>query len=151
LNASAQPEREQREREQPGPTDQREPTTDRWHIRLEVDEPESRVAAAVDDDGVVIGLATAGVTRDQDGGPAWELYSIQVTAEQQGSGMADDLIRLTAADPGAQLDTTVWVRGENARAQSFYRRHGFTVEGATREDETVGASEVRMVRRCDKR
>jgi ribosomal protein S18 acetylase RimI-like enzyme len=116
-------------------------------MRLEVDEPESRVASATDEDGTIIGLATAGVTRDDDAPTPWELYSINVVAHQQGSGLADDLIRVTA---GAG-DTTVWVRTENGRAQSFYRRHGFRIEGATAVDEVTGASEVRMVRRCVER
>ena len=124
-----------------------EPPGVRWRIRLEVDEPESRVASATDEDGTIIGLATAGVTRDDDAPTPWELYSINVVAHQQGSGLADELIRVTA---GAG-DTTVWVRTENGRAQSFYRRHGFRIEGATAVDRATGAPEVRMVRRSVER
>jgi ribosomal protein S18 acetylase RimI-like enzyme len=124
-----------------------QPSAGRWRTRLEVDEAESRVVAAIDEDGMVIGLATAGVTRDQDRATNWELYSINVTAQQQGSGMADDLIGLTAGDN----DTTVWVRRENARAQAFYRRHGFTDDGASTVDEITGVCEIRMVRRAAKR
>jgi ribosomal protein S18 acetylase RimI-like enzyme len=120
-----------------------EPTARRWRLRLEVDEPESRVAAAIDEDGTIVGLATAGATRDEDAQTAWELYSINVVAEQQGSGLADDLIRVTAGEG----DTTVWVLTENARAQSFYRRHGFRNEGATTVHEVTGVCEMRMVRR----
>ena len=116
-------------------------------MRLEVDEPGSRVAAAIDDDGTILGLATAGATRDDDAPTAWELYSINVTAGQQGGGMADDLIRITAGG----TDTTVWVLAENDRAQSFYSRHGFRVEGATTVDEVTGACEIRMVRRSAER
>lgn len=104
------------------------------------------MAAAIDDDGMVVGLATAGVTRDLDRATDWELYSINVTEQQQGSGMADDLIRVVAGDN----DTTVWVLHENARAQGFYRRHGFRVEGASTVDESTGAREIRMVRRAAK-
>jgi len=112
-------------------------------LRLELDEPESRVAAAIDAEGTIIGLATAGATRDEDAATAWELYSINVVAELRGSGVADDLLRVTAGDS----DTTVWVLAENARAQRFYNRHGFRIEGATTVDEPAGASEIRMVRR----
>lgn len=112
-------------------------------IRLEVDEPGSRVATATDAGGTVIGLATAGATRDADAPTAWELYSINVVAGQQGSGLADDLIHEVARD----LDTTVWVLTDNARAQAFYRRHGFRNEGATTLDEATGLPEMRMVRR----
>jgi len=111
-------------------------------MRLEVDEPGSRVAAAIDAEGTILGLATAGVNRDTDALTAWELYSINVTAEQQGSGMADDLIAITAGS----RDTTVWVLTGNLRAQSFYSGHGFLAEGASKLDEVTGAREIRMVR-----
>jgi ribosomal protein S18 acetylase RimI-like enzyme len=112
-------------------------------MRLEVDEPGSRVAVALDEGGTILGLATAGAARDHDAPTAWELYSINVVARQQGSGMADDLIRTTAGSS----DTTVWVLAQNARAQSFYTRHGFRVEGASAVDEVTGARQIRMVRR----
>ena len=111
-------------------------------MRLEVDEPESRVAAAIDEDGTIIGLATAGVTRDDDAVTVWELYSINVVAQQQGGGVADDLIRVAAGE----RDTMVWVLTENARAQSFYSRHGFKIEGAATTDEATGGRQIRMVR-----
>src|SRR5450631_3812762 len=56
----------------------------RWSLRLEVDEPGSMVAAALDEVGSMIGLATAGATRDEHALTAWELYSINVAFEQQG-------------------------------------------------------------------
>jgi ribosomal protein S18 acetylase RimI-like enzyme len=112
-------------------------------MRLEVDEPGSRVATAVDHDGTVVGLAAAGAARDDDAPTDWELYSINVTADQQGSGMADDLIRLSTRN----RDSTVWLLRDNGRASAFYRRHGFSCDGATRADEITGACEIRMVRR----
>jgi GNAT superfamily N-acetyltransferase len=111
-------------------------------MRLEVDEPESRVVAATDQEGTIIGLATAGATRDGDAPTPWELYSINVVALRQGAGVADDLIASAAGD----RDTTVWVLAQNTRAQSFYSRHGFILEGAARVDEVTGNTEVRMVR-----
>lgn len=114
-----------------------------WRLRLEVDEPESKVAAAIDEDGTIIGLATAGATRGDHALTAWELYSINVVPEQLGSGLADDLIRVTAGE----ADTTVWVLSGNTRAQRFYNRHGFRAEGASTVDEVTGASQMRMVRR----
>jgi len=101
------------------------------------------VAAAIDASGTVIGLAAGGVATDENGPTAWELYSINVAAEQQGSGVADDLIRATVS----QRDASVWVLRDNDRAQAFYRRHGFSVEGATRTHEGTGAPEIRMMRR----
>lgn len=120
-----------------------EPSVGRWRLRLEVDEAGAMVAAALDETGEIIGLAAAGTTRDPDAPTAWELYSINVLAQRQGSGVADDLMQATAGDS----DLTLWVAAENARAQRFYDRHGFRIEGATRAKEVTGALEVRMVRR----
>lgn len=113
-----------------------------WQLRLEVDEPEARVATAVDDRGTIIGLAAAGSTRDGDAPTPWELYSINVVLAQRGSGVADELIRVTAGDK----DASVWVLAENGRAQSFYHRHGFAIEGAAALDEVTGGRTLRMVR-----
>ena len=114
-------------------------------MRLEVDEPGSRVAAAIDRDGTIIGLATAGVPREGDAPTAWELYSINVVAERRGSGVADDLFRVVVGDGDG--DTAVWVLTDNARAWSFYSRHGFRTDGATTVGEVTGSREIRMVRR----
>lgn len=119
------------------------PPVGRWRTQLDVDELESRVAAALDETGAIIGLAAAGATRDPDAPTAWELYSINVVAHQQGSGLADDLMQTTAGD----RDLTLWVLAENATAQRFYDRHGFRIEGATRMHEVTGAPEMRMIRR----
>jgi ribosomal protein S18 acetylase RimI-like enzyme len=120
-----------------------EPSVGRWRLRLEVDEAGARVAAALDETGETIGLAAAGATRDPDAPTAWELYSINVVAQQQGSGVADDLMQATAGD----RDLTLWVAAESARAQRFYDRHGFRIEGATRMQEVTGVLEMRMLRR----
>jgi len=115
----------------------------RWRLRLEVDEAGARVASALDETGETIGLAAAGATRDPDAPTAWELYSINVVTQQQASGVADDLMQATSGD----RDLTLWVAAENARAQRFYDRHGFRIEGATRMHEVTGAPEMRLVRR----
>ena len=120
-----------------------EPSVARWRLRLEVDEAGARVASALDETGETIGLAAAGATRDPDVPTAWELYSINVVAQQQGSGVADDLMQATTGD----RNLTLWVAAENARAQRFYDRHGFRIEGATRMHEVTGAPEMRLVRR----
>ena len=71
------------------------------------------------------------------------LYSINVMANQQGSGLTDDLMQATTGD----RDMTLWVLAENARAQRFYDRHGFRLEGTARMHAVAGAPELRMVRR----
>lgn len=113
----------------------------RWRLRLEVDELESKVATAIDEAGTIIGLATAGATRDPDAPTAWELYSINVSAAHHGTGVAD---RLIAAVMG-ERPATLWAAKDNHRAHAFYRRHGFSDEGANRVHESSGAPEIRMI------
>ena len=111
-------------------------------VRLEVDDADARVLVAVDDDGEVVGMATAGLTRDADAPTEWELYSINTVAAVHGSGLADRLLDATIGARAASL----WVLGTNARAKAFYRRHGFVADGATKVHEGSGRPEVRMVR-----
>jgi GNAT superfamily N-acetyltransferase len=117
-------------------------TADRWRLRFEMDEPDGIVVVATGADGEIVGLASAGPTRDEDAPTEWELYAINVLAAHHGTGVADQLIAAVIA----QRPATLWVVRENARAHAFYRRHGFTTGGATKVHEATGASEVRMVR-----
>jgi GNAT superfamily N-acetyltransferase len=113
----------------------------RWRLRFELDEPDGIVVVSTEPDGAITGLASAGPTRDIDAPTPWELYSINVLAACQGTGVADQLI---AAVIG-QRPTTLWVVEDNARAHAFYGRHGFSVEGGTRCQESTGAPEIRMI------
>jgi ribosomal protein S18 acetylase RimI-like enzyme len=118
-------------------------SAERWRLRFEMDEPAGVVIVATGLDGETVGFATAGPTRDEDSPTEWELYSINVLAAHQGTGVANQLMAAAVAHRPA----TVWVLTENARAQGFYTRHGFRVDGATRVHEASGAPEMRMVRR----
>lgn len=118
-------------------------SAERWRLRLEMDEPDGVVVVATGPDGEIAGIASAGPTRDQDAPTEWELYAINVLAAHHGTGVADQLIDAVIA----QRLATLWVLRENARAQGFYRRHGFDVEGATKTHDATGAPEIRMVRR----
>jgi ribosomal protein S18 acetylase RimI-like enzyme len=115
----------------------------RWKLRFEMDEPDGTVLVATGPDGEIVGFAAAGPTRDGDAPTDWELYAINVLADHYGTGVADQLIIAALAERSA----TLWVLNDNARAEAFYRRHGFSVEGATKLHDGTGASEMRMVRR----
>ncbi len=115
---------------------------ERWRLRFEMDEPDGVVVVATGHDGEIVGIASAGPARDEQALTEWELYSINVLAEHRGSGAADQLITAAVADRPA----TLWVVRDNPRADAFYRRHGFSVEGATKIHEGSGASEIRMIR-----
>jgi ribosomal protein S18 acetylase RimI-like enzyme len=112
-------------------------------LRFEMDEPDGIVVVATGQDGEIVGFASAGPSRDEDAPTGWELYAINVLAAHHGTGIADQLINAVIAQRAA----TLWVVADNARAQGFYRRHGFGVEGAAKVHEGTGAPEVRMI--CD--
>ena len=113
-----------------------------WRLRVEMDEPDGIVVVATGVDGEIVGLATAGPTRDEDAPTVWELYSINVVAEQRGTGVADQLITAVMGE----RPTTLWSVRENGRAHAFYRRHGFTRQGGTMHDQPSDAVEIRMIR-----
>ena len=92
--------------------------------------------------GAVVGFATFAAARDDGPPTAGELWAINVLAAHHGSGVADELMAATVGDRPAYL----WVVEQNLRAQAFYRRHGFAVDGATTVHEATGARELRMVR-----
>ncbi|MFF2623764.1 GNAT family N-acetyltransferase [Oerskovia jenensis] len=64
--------------------------------------------------------------------PTVELSKIYVHPASQGTGVASDLLRAALdAAPALVPDKAVWLgtNGENARAQAFYRKHGFAFAG----------------------
>ena len=107
-----------------------------------MDEPDGVVVVATGPDDEIVGIASAGPTRDDDARTPWEVYAINVLAAHHGTGVADQLITAVIA----QRPVTLWVLRDNARARAFYRRHGFGVEGATKIHDGTGAPEIRMVR-----
>ncbi|MEV6427481.1 GNAT family N-acetyltransferase [Nocardia sp. NPDC051463] len=97
--------------------------------------------ALVDDE--VIGFVSAGQTRDRPPVPAIELNALYIRSPWYGTGVADELIH-TVLDP--QTPVSLWVFEENPRAQSFYRKHGFELDGTRRVEAFTPSFEVRMVR-----
>jgi ribosomal protein S18 acetylase RimI-like enzyme len=94
------------------------------------------------DDHGIVGMATSGPPRDDDPPAPEELYAINVLARAHGTGLADDLMAHALGDRPAYL----WVLEGNARALSFYRRHGFRDEGGRKPEPATGVVEIRMAR-----
>lgn len=125
-----------------------ESSADRWRTiaeRAEAAEADGLITriAVHQPTGAIAGFATAGAARDDDPPTPRQLWAINVLAAHHRSGVADLLMAATIADDPAYL----WVVEQNARAQSFYRRHGFTPDGGRVRDEDLAADEIRMVRR----
>lgn len=110
---------------------------DGWRRNLAA--PEITTVLAETADGTVVGMASSGPARpiehlpdaaDGEGGtagavPALELFAIYVLPSQQGTGLADRLMAATVGTKPARLR----VLDGNARAEAFYRRHGFEALG----------------------
>ncbi len=114
---------------------------EQWE-RIRVRYPGHTCVALVDDE--VIGFASAGPPRDESPVTPTELNALYVRVAWYGTGVAHDLIRAAVA-PG--IPCSLWVFEKNPRAQAFYRKHGFELDGASRIEAFTPAIEVRMVRR----
>lgn len=115
---------------------------DNWRQRAADPEIARLTLVAHDEQGRVVGFASAGPTRDEYALTEWELYAVNLLPRVQGTGLADELIERAVGTRPA----TLWVLEGNARAQAFYRRHGFVAEGAHARHDGTGAPEIRMVR-----
>lgn len=122
---------------------------ERWAEHLS-NGPRDGVRTWVADDGSrILGFASVGPARDEDAGrDDEEIYSIYLDPKMWGKGVARDLMRTVLAEVATAGALTLWVLADNARARHFYRRHGFTPDGAERLEELGGVQllEVRYRR-----
>lgn len=94
------------------------------------------VLVAVDEVGRVAGFSSVGPTRDDDApSGTGELFAIYLRPEAAGTGLGSVLLGGAEEDlRGAGFRRgTLWVLETNARARSFYERHGWTWDGARSE------------------
>lgn len=93
----------------------------------EIETPGNRYRLALRDDRVIGYCMMGGLDIEVDAPGALELHRLYVDKDAKGSGVAQELMRdclAWAREKGATgLYLSVWE--ENARAQAFYKRHGF--------------------------
>jgi GNAT superfamily N-acetyltransferase len=103
---------------------------------------------AEDPYGRIVGCAGAGPAQDDDGdaGPPVELQMLYVLEQAHGTGLGQRLLDAAIGSKPALL----WVLEDSARAQAFYRKHGFAPDGRREPltDLWAGLHEIRMVRRA---
>lgn len=99
-------------------------SADAFRINL-ADVGQEYIVAVVGDRAV--GYLSLGTGRP----PLLELQQIYVRSEYHGSGLADELIRLALRRAAELGFAGVWLGTSkvNARAITFYRRHGFVITG----------------------
>jgi GNAT superfamily N-acetyltransferase len=109
-----------------------------------IEQPPAGAAIQVaDEDGRIIGLCSAGPSRDEDGAGLGELYAIYVDPQCWGDGTA---VALEAAARehlrgGGFNEATLWTLAANARARRFYEKRGWRHDESTKE--LMGAACVR--------
>ena len=106
-----------------------------------IDRPMRSFVAEVD--GEVVGFALAGPAREVESPREIELHAIYVLSDFYGSGLGVALLDAAISDAPAFL----WIAAGNARALSFYRKHGFVLDGATKVEESWENLEERRMTR----
>jgi GNAT superfamily N-acetyltransferase len=103
-----------------------------------------------EEDGELLGFSTSGESRDDDADPSvGEIRSLFVAAGRWGRGIGRVLMPATldALRERGCTKATVWSFAANERANAFYERAGFTLDGAEKTEETwARVTEVRYRR-----
>jgi len=111
----------------------------RWRGGLAAPDGPTWVAEA---EGVVVGWANAGPSRDTDENAApGELYGIYVDAASWGTGPGPALMEHALAWLKPRFPTaTLWTLEGNARARRFYERCGWSFDGTNQQLDFDGTS-----------
>lgn len=117
-----------------------------WTSILSAPPKITRRSAVATVNGAVVGIALVDApprTDDVPTGVSQQLYVLYLLRAHHGSGLGQRMLDAVLDDGPALL----WVAKENPRAQAFYRRNGFTLDGVEVADPDVPSFiECRMVR-----
>lgn len=113
----------------------------RWRAWLTSAEAPRVVGAFDRSSGALVGWICIGKARDDDAPADVELQVLNLGKAHHGTGLAHELMTRELGDQEAYL----WVVDGNERAQAFYRKHGFELDGVGKDD-TSGSYDLRMVR-----
>lgn len=110
-----------------------------------------RTILAFDDDGVLLGFATFGPSRDEDAAAAGELYALYVDPERWRTGAGRALLAQTRARLRTEghEEAILWVLHGNDAAGRFYEADGWRLDGGSRWEDPWGVrSRVHRYRRA---
>lgn len=115
---------------------------ERWRRTLADHNTTAFVATTTTNNPQIVGWLTAGTAQEVVDAPTQlELQGLYITAQWYGSGVAHALV---TAGIGNQ-DAYLWVLKDNPRAQAFYRKEGFDLDGAEK-FMSLGPAEVEIAR-----
>jgi GNAT superfamily N-acetyltransferase len=117
----------------------------RFAERLAAPEP-GRVLLVGTADGRVVGMASAGPSRDEPPDPPAQVYAVNVLAAHHGTGLGARLLEAAIDAVAGDGAVSLWVAEGNARARAFYRRFGFVPDGQTSRLPDAEVDLVRLVR-----
>ena len=114
-----------------------------WAQNLKSPEQTTLIALA---NNRAIGFATLAPCGDEDL-PASEkqLTALYLDPESWGRGVAKELMYRIFEAAGPTCSVSLWVISDNERAQHFYRRHGFTADGAKKQA-SYGQASLTLIR-----
>lgn len=102
-------------------------------------DPEQRWQVLVAEEAArVVGFASVGASRDEDG--KGELAAIYVLPEAWGSGAGAALMATALEELSGYSSATLWVLEDNPRARRFYEREGWILDGGRRDEEFLGVT-----------
>ena len=111
-------------------------------------DPASRAQAIVADGAEgVVGFASLGPCRAEEGDRVGELYAIYVLPEASGRGIGQALMAevLKRLHGEGFAEAILWVLEDNPRTREFYERAGWQADGGSKEEEWLGTV-VREIR-----
>jgi GNAT superfamily N-acetyltransferase len=116
----------------------------RWRRRLSLPPPGWSTFVVEDGERRVVGFASVGPSRDEQG--PGELYAIYVDPDAWSTGAGRELMARAEEQLRREYDVAyLWVLEDNPRARTFYERAGWAPDGSRKAEERFGvrAPEVR--------
>ena len=107
----------------------------RWRADLVREREAPPYFLVVEQGGVVVGFSAFGPSRDLDAqSSVAELFAIHVAPTSWGRGAGSELLQRTMSQFRASgfSGASLWVIDGNARARTFYERHGWHFDGTER-------------------
>ena len=97
------------------------------------------------DDDVPCGLVSFGNSRDENMSDYAEIVAIYTLQSYWGKGIGEKLMKFTLSEIKKQgfQNVMLWVFEQNARARSFYEKHGFVFDGTFKGSGFANTNEVR--------
>ena len=129
------------------PVEQMEPRNDWYAQNLAI----ALAAFVAEDDGEPVGFVVVRESQDGDGAGTGEVDTFYTRPAVWGRGIGRALLDRGVAElrEAGFRQATLWTSDFNTRARAIYERHGWRLDGATREKVFVGVTFIELRYRLD--